>query len=193
MSTSKQLRSTDQGWSAISQTLHWLIAVLVIGLGIVGLIMTELPTSPTKIKIYALHKSVGITVLALMVLRLIWRLFDRRPAYPSGMPVWQTSLATLTHGLLYLLLFVMPLSGWLYNSASNFALRYFGWFSLPALSAPDPQLKALALEVHQWGFYLLASLLLVHVAAALKHHWMERDDTLNRMLPWRTSKERPRP
>lgn len=188
MSTSKQWRSNDQGWSAVSQTLHWLIALLVIGLCAAGLIMTELPTSPTKIKIYALHKSIGITVLALMLIRLGWRLFDRRPAYPASMPGWQKQLAALTHGLLYLLLFVMPLSGWLYNSASNFPLRYFGLFSLPALTGPSPELKSLAHEVHEWGFYVLASLLLIHVAAALKHQ-LQGDDTLQRMLPWRKQED----
>ena len=166
-------------------TLHWLIALLVIGLCVVGLIMTELPTSLDKIKIYALHKSFGLTVLGLMLLRLLWRLIDRRPAYPPGMPGWQVKLASFTHLLLYAILLWMPLTGWLYNSASNFPLRYFGWFSLPALSGPDPELKALAQQMHEWGFYLLALLFFIHVAAALKHHLLEQDDTLRRMLPWR--------
>ena len=189
MSQRSAWRSSDQRWSVISMTLHWLIALLVIGLCAVGYFMTELPTSPDKIKIYALHKSFGLTVLALMLLRLLWRLVDRRPAYPPGMPNWQKRLASLTHLLLYAVLLWMPLTGWLYNSASNFALRYFGWFSLPALSGPDPELKALAHEMHEWGFYVLALLFVVHVGAALKHHVLEKDDTLRRMLPWRRAKE----
>src|SRR5688572_5767292 len=119
-------RNSPARWGALAQTLHWTIALAVIGLVLVGLWMDELPNSPTKLKVYALHKSVGITVLVLVVLRLAWRLIDRRPPHPASMPPWERWLAAVTHGLLYLLLLVMPLSGWLYNSASNFPLRWFG-------------------------------------------------------------------
>lgn len=185
------LRNSPHRWGWIAQTLHWLVALAVIGLAAVGLLMQELPTSPDKIKVYALHKSMGLTVLVLVLLRLLWRLLDRRPPYPDSMPVWQRRLASLTHGLLYVLLLAMPISGWLYNSASNFALRWFGLFSVPPLSGPDPALKALAQDLHSWGFYLLAALFAVHVAAALKHHLVERDDTLHRMLPLARRKDRP--
>ncbi len=180
-----RLRNSEHGWGAIPQLLHWTIAMLVIGLATVGLLMQTLPNSPAKLQVYALHKSFGITVLALTLLRLGWRLFDRRPAYPPGMPRWERRLAAATHALLYLLLLAMPLSGWLYNSASAFSLRWFGLFALPPLAGRDPQLKALALALHQWGFYLLAALFAVHVAAALKHHCLDRDRTLTMMLPRR--------
>ena len=183
------LRNRPDRWGWVAQSLHWLVALGVIALALVGLLMQELPTSPTKIKVYALHKSVGLTVLALVVLRLAWRFIDRRPPYPPGMPGWQRGLASLTHGLLYLLLLAMPITGWLYNSASNFALRWFGLFSVPPLSGPDPELKALAQDLHSWGFYLLAILFAIHVAAALKHHLVNRDDTLTRMLPLARRKE----
>jgi len=159
--------------------------LLVIGLALVGYVMDELPNSPTKVQVYALHKSFGVSVLALAVLRLVWRLYDRRPELPPGMPRWQVQLAGMTHGLLYLMLFVMPLSGWLYNSASNFPLRWFGLFTLPALSGPDKELKHLAHEVHEFGFYMLAALFAVHVGAALWHHYVKRDRTLLQMLPAR--------
>lgn len=179
-----RLRNSDQSWGAVAQFFHWTVALGVIGLAVVGLLMQELPASPTKIKIYALHKSIGMTVLALVVLRLVWRLFDRRPAYPPAMPGWQRLLASLTHGGLYLLMLAMPISGWLYNSASNFALRWFNLFSIPPLTGPDPQLKALAHDLHGYGFYLLALLFAAHLGAALKHHYLDRDDTLRRMLPF---------
>lgn len=178
------LRNSRDRWGLVAQLLHWLIALGVIGLVVVGLFMQELPISPTKIKVYALHKSVGLSVLALVLLRLVWRLLDRRPAYPGQMPAWQRWLAQATHGLLYALLLWMPLSGWLYNSAANFGLRWFGLFSVPPLAAPDPELKALALALHGWGFYLLALLFAVHLGATLKHHLLDRDDTLWRMLPF---------
>lgn len=179
------LRNAADRWGGMAMLLHWSIALLVLGLIVVGLWMDDLPTSPTKIRIYALHKSFGLTVLTLMLLRIVWRLADRRPAYPAAMPGWQRGLASAIHGLLYLLLLAMPLSGWLYNSAANFPLRWFGLFSVPALAGADPQLKASALLAHQWGFYLLGGLLLLHIGAALKHHFINRDFTLLGMLPGR--------
>lgn len=188
-----RLRSSPERWGAIAQLLHWTVALLVIVLIGLGLWMQTLPTSPDKIRLYALHKSLGLTVLALMLLRIGWRGLDRRPPFPAGMPRWQQRLARLTHALLYLLLLLMPLSGWLYNSASNFALRWFGLFSLPPLVAPDPVLKTASHAVHELGGWILIGLLVVHVGAALKHHVLDRDDTLIRMLPFasRRNKEPP--
>ena len=177
------LRNSPQRWGAVAQFLHWSVALLVIGAACVGLLMDELPNSPDKIKVYALHKSVGITILALVVLRLLWRLIDRRPPLPATMPRWQRALSSLTHGLLYLMLLVMPLSGWLYNSASNFALQWFWLFNLPRLSGPDRDLRHFAHDVHETGIYVLATLFAIHVAAALKHHFIDRDATLARMTP----------
>lgn len=179
-----QWRNSPSRWGVVAQTLHWTIALAVIGLALVGLLMQELPNSPQKLQVYALHKSVGLTVLVLVVLRLGWRLVDRRPAAPPGQPRWQRGLAAATHGLLYLLLLAMPLTGWLYNSASNFPLRWFGLVRIPPLAAADPDLKALAQDLHSAGFYLLAVLFALHVGAALKHHYLDRDRTLAAMLPF---------
>jgi cytochrome b561 len=179
-----QWRNSQERWGVVAQTLHWSIAVLVIALALVGLLMQEMPNSPDKLKVYALHKSVGLTVLLLVVLRLAWRLGNRRPLHPPHMPAWQRGLAATTHGLLYLLLFAMPLTGWLYNSASNFPLRWFNLVRIPPLVEPDRELKALALTLHSGGFYLLAALFVLHVAGALKHHYVDRDRTLVAMLPF---------
>lgn len=178
-----RLRNDSEHWGAISLALHWLTVVLVIGLALVGLVMTELPNSPLKISIYAWHKSFGLTVLGLTLLRLAWRFTGGAPA-PAPMPVWQRWAAAGTHGLLYVLLLAIPLTGWLYNSAAGFPLKWFGLFSLPRLSAYDPALKQFAGEAHETLFYLLALLVLLHAAAALKHHYLDRDDTLRRMFPW---------
>ena len=176
-------RNTPERWGWVARTLHWLTAIAVIGLIVVGLWMDEMRTSPEKVKIFALHKSVGITVLALLVVRLLWRLVDKRPPYPPRMPGWQRVASEISHGLLYLMLFIQPLSGWLYNSASNFPLRWFNLFTLPALSGPDRELKRLAHDIHETGWIIIAVLLSIHVAAALKHHFIDRDITLARMLP----------
>ncbi|MFA5684867.1 MAG: cytochrome b [Lysobacteraceae bacterium] len=185
-------RSTDDNWGHLTRLLHWGIALAIIALAVIGLYMEAMPNSMAKLKVYALHKSLGLTVLALALVRLLWRLFDRRPAYPAAMPGWQRQLSGFTHGLLYVLMFAMPLSGWLYNSASNFPLRWFNLFRVPALSGPDPELKSLALLIHQAGFYLLAALVAVHVGAALYHHFVQRDATLARMLPGLSVPKEPR-
>lgn len=178
------LRNNAQRWGAISIALHWLTVVLIVGLATLGLVMTELPTSPLKISLYALHKSFGLTVLALTVLRLLWRFYAGSPDAVPGTPRWQARIAHAVHGALYTLLLAIPLSGWLFNSASGFPLRWFGLFSLPKLSSYDKALKAFAHETHETLFYVLAALLLAHAGAALVHHYRDRDATLSRMWPW---------
>jgi len=175
--------NTTERWGVVSISLHWLTLLLIIGLATVGLLMDELPTSPFKIQVYALHKSFGLTVLVLTLLRLAWRLMAGVPQPVPGVPRWQHWAANGVHGLLYALLLAMPLSGWLYNSASGFPLKWFGLFSLPKLTGYDPGIKQFALETHETLFYVLASVLLLHAAAALKHHYFDRDTTLKRMLP----------
>jgi cytochrome b561 len=183
------IKNNSQTWGSLSIGLHWLTVILILGLMAVGLIMTDLPNGPQKIQIYALHKSFGLTVLGLTVLRLLWRLFSTNPDEVPNTPAWQSWAAKLTHGALYILLFAMPISGWLYNSAAGFPLKYFGIFQLPKLSAYDPHLKELAGDAHETFFYILALLMLMHAGAALKHHYLDKDNTLTRMLPWLAKKQ----
>lgn len=176
-------------WGPVSQLLHWAIALLVIAMATIGLLMVEMANTPRKIEIYALHKSIGLTVLGLVALRLAWRLYAGRPAPVSGMPRWQERIATLTHGGLYALLFAMPLSGWLFNSAAGYPLQWFGVFNLPALAGENRDLRELAGTLHEAGFWLLLVLVIVHAGAAFYHHLFLHDATLVRMLPRRRSKE----
>lgn len=176
-------RNTPHQWGWIAKTLHWLTALGVIGLIAVGLWMDELSNSPFKVKVFAFHKSVGVTVLGLLVLRLIWRFVDKRPPYPPTMPRWQVIASEISHALLYLVLFAQALSGWLYNSASNFALQWFGLFQLPRLTGPDREIRHVTHDFHEAGWWILLILVAVHVAAALKHHFIDRDETLARMTP----------
>ena len=182
------IRNNSQTWGSLSIGLHWLTFILILGLAMVGLFMTELANGPLKIQVYALHKSFGLTVLGLTIIRLVWRLFSTTPKITANIPAWQNLIAKLTHGLLYLLLFAMPISGWLYNSAAGFPLKYFGLFKLPKLSGYDPDLKQLAGDAHGTFFYILALLMLIHTGAALKHHYLDKDNTLTRMLPWLAKK-----
>jgi cytochrome b561 len=182
------IRNNSQTWGSLSIGLHWLTFVLILSLAMVGLIMTELSNGPLKIQVYSLHKSFGLTVLALTFIRLLWRLFSTTPEIAVNTPTWQKWTAKLTHALLYVLLFSMPISGWIYNSAAGFPLKYFGLFKLPKLSGYDPELKQLAGDAHETFFYILALLMLMHAAAALKHHYLDKDNTLTRMLPWLAKK-----
>lgn len=177
------IRNTTERWGWVSIGIHWLTVLMVLSLVVVGLLMQELPNSPTKIEVYALHKSFGLTVLALTLLRMLWRLFAGTPAPVPGTPAWQRFAAQASHGALYVILLAMPLSGWLYNSASGFPLKWFGLFGLPKLSGYDPDVKAFALSMHEWLFYALLAIVFVHAAAALKHHYFDRDATLARMTP----------
>ncbi|MDV0437795.1 cytochrome b [Xanthomonas sacchari] len=184
-------RNTRDRWGSVSQTLHWLIAALILLLGVVGLTMGELPKTPKYFWVYTAHKSLGLTVLALVIARLGWRLYAGAPKPVPGTPGWQERIADGTHALLYVMIFAIPLSGWLYDSASG--LRPFRWFGLvavPKLSAPNEHLRDLSHTVHEWGFWLLIAVVLAHAGAAFYHHLFQRDATLARMLPrgWLTPK-----
>ena len=177
------LRNSVERWGAVSQAFHWLIVVLIVVMAYLGLTMTDLPNSPHKLQLYTLHKSIGLSILVLVSLRLLWRLYAGRPEPVAGTPAWQERIARLTHGALYALLFAMPISGWIVNSAAGFPLRWFGLFNLPAIAARDKALHALATSWHQALFWTLVALVVVHAGAALYHHLYQRDATLTRMLP----------
>jgi cytochrome b561 len=173
-----------QRWGAVSQSLHWIIVLLIFGLAIVGLTMGDLPKTPKYFWVYTAHKSVGITVLVLVIARLAWRLYAGAPKPVPGTPGWQHAIASFTHVLLYGIMFAMPLSGWLYDSASGLRpFKFFGLFNVPKLSAPDDHLRHLSHTVHEWGLYVLIVLVAMHAGAALFHHFFQGDATLVRMLP----------
>ncbi|NHZ98152.1 cytochrome b/b6 domain-containing protein [Massilia sp. CCM 8734] len=163
---------------------HWLIAVLIVGAFIMGLVMTDIAgITPTKLKYYSWHKWAGVTVLALAALRLLWRLTHAAPPYAAAMPAWQKGAAHGLHGLLYLLMFAVPLSGYFYTLSAGIPVVYFGLFQLPVIIAADPDLKPVLKAVHYWLNMGLAGAVALHLAAALKHQFIERDGVLKRMLP----------
>jgi cytochrome b561 len=185
------IRNTAERWGLVSVTLHWLIAAAVLFMVALGVYMKSLPIGAQKIELYALHKSIGMTILALVLLRLLWRLVAGRPT-PPPLPAWQRQAARASHALLYLLLLTIPLAGWVMNSAANFPLRWFGLFTIPAIAEPSRELRELAGSVHGIAVVLLLLLLSVHVAAALKHHYLDRDNVLRGMfgLPPRAGEDR---
>ncbi len=167
-----------------SMVLHWLLALLIVGTIAVGLYMTGLPLSPLRLKLFNWHKWAGVTILLLSALRLLWRLTHRPPA-AVPMPAWQRRAAQGAHGALYLLFFAVPLSGWCYSSAAGFPVVLFGVLPLPDFVAPDRALSAALKALHHGLAYALTAVVALHAAAALKHHFVDRDGLLLRILPVR--------
>lgn len=165
--------------------LHWLMAALLLAVLALGFYMHDLPLSPHKLQLYAWHKWAGVSAFVLVLVRLGWRASHRPPALPAGMAAAQRALAQTGHAALYLLMLAIPLSGWLMSSAKGVQTVYFGVLPLPDLLARDKllgeQLQTLHLALN-WIFIALAS---GHLGAALKHHWLDRDGLLTRMLPRR--------
>ena len=173
----------QQRYTNVAVLFHWLIALMIIASFTMGLVMTEMAPSPTKLKYFSYHKWAGVTILGLAALRLLWRLGHKPPAYPASMPAWQTTSANALHGALYVLMFAVPLSGYFYTLAAGYPVVWFGLIELPVLIAKNDALKPVLKEVHFWLNMLLAGCVGIHVAAALKHHFIDRDGVLKRMMP----------
>ncbi len=171
-------------YDLVAVCLHWLVAGLIIAAFALGVVMVDIPgLTPTKLRYFSWHKWLGVTVLALAAIRLLWRLRQGAPR-PVEMPAWQRRAAALMHGGLYVLMFAVPLSGYFYSLAAGVPVVYLGVLPLPVLMGPDPALKPVLKEVHEVLVYTMLAFVLIHVAAALKHQWVDRDGLLRRMLPW---------
>lgn len=163
--------------------LHWLMAFGLIAAFSLGIYMVELPFSPQKLKFYAWHKWLGITLFALVIIRLTWRLTHPIPQFPATMPSWERYAAQSVHFLLYFLMLAIPLSGWVMSSAAGFSVVFLGWIPLPDLVAKNKELADLFKQIH-WTLNLsLFSLVILHLLAALKHHFIVKDHVLVQMLP----------
>jgi cytochrome b561 len=164
--------------------LHWLIALAIICTFALGWVMTDIPgLTPTKLKYFSWHKWAGCTIFAFVVLRILWRASHQPPPLPAGTPAWQRWAAHGVHLLLYVLMVAIPVSGYLYTLAANVPVVYLGLVPLPRLIAPDPALKALLKPTHIYLNYLLLGVVILHVLAALKHQFIDRDGLIGRMLP----------
>jgi cytochrome b561 len=174
------------GFTRTAVALHWLIALLILCGFTLGTYMVDLHASPTKVRLYSYHKWIGITVLALVLVRSVWRLAHAPPP-EVPMPRWQLIAARVTHYLMYALMLVTPIIGWMYSSATGFPVVYLKLWQLPDLVHKNRDLAKVLGEIHGLLAWTLGWLVVLHVAAALKHHFVDRDATLRRMLVWRRS------
>lgn len=179
-----QLKNSATKYGVIAQLFHWIIVALVITQFVLANKAEDLPRGPALIATLGLHKSIGMTIFMLAIARLIWRWMNPVPPMPSNAPKWQQWGARLSHFGLYSLLLLMPMFGWLMSSARNFPVSWFGKFTFPDLIGPNETAYRFFHEGHELLSQVLFYLAIIHVIAALKHHFIDRDDVLTRMLPW---------
>jgi cytochrome b561 len=177
------LRNDEQRYGAIAQLFHWAIVGLIVTQFVLAIRAENLPRGMKLINTLALHKSIGMTVFALAIARLVWRWMNPVPADPLSMPKWQHAAAKVSHIALYALIFIIPLFGWIASSARNFSVSWFGLFTWPNLVEPSEAAFKFFQTAHAILAWTLFAVALLHIAAALKHHFVDKDNVLRRMLP----------
>jgi cytochrome b561 len=180
------IENTEDRYGVVAILLHWLMAFLIIGLAALGLYMVTLPDAgfnTKKITLILLHKEFGLSVLALLAVRLAWRLTHVLPQLAAHLPDWQKVTARFVHLCFYALMFALPVTGWLMSSAAGIPVSFFGLFMLPDLLPHNEYLFQRFIDIHKWFGYVFIFFIFVHVGAALRHHFVFKDDTLRKMLP----------
>ena len=176
---------TEPRYTSVAIALHWLIALMILVSFSVGLYMADLSLSPTKLRLYSWHKWAGVTIFTLVLIRCLWRLTHAAPPLTGAMPRWQRTAAQASHYLLYALMIAIPLSGWLMSSAKGFQTVYFGVLPIPDLLEKNKELGETLNLLHTSLNYTMIVVVIAHAAGALKHHFIDKDDILRRMLPAR--------
>jgi cytochrome b561 len=182
------IRNTTRRWGAVAQLFHWIIVLGIVAQFTLATLFDDLPAGAKKLTLLSRHKSIGITILMLALLRLLWRRANPTPALPDTLKSYERKLAKLTHVLLYVLLFAVPVSGWTMSSARGFPVSWFGLFQLPDLVPKNKALYEALLTTHGILAWTLGIVATVHLLAALKHHFVLKDDVLKRMLPFSSTK-----
>ena len=182
MAKARPIIPIDVVYTRTAIALHWLTLALIATGFTLGRWMVDLPIAPQTLRVYAYHKWIGITVFLVTLARLAWRFAHPVPP-PAGMPAWQRRAAVASHASLYVLMLAIPVSGWMFSSASGVQVVYLGIVPLPNLIAKDHEVAAVLRSVHFALNFTLLALVLVHAGAALRHHFVERDRVLLRMLP----------
>ena len=176
-------RNTKRAWGSLSKGFHWLIVLLIISQWVIAERADELK-GLAKLEALAWHKSFGMTIFMLAVLRLLWRLVNPTPELTTETKPWERVLANISHLLLYALIFAMPLTGWMMSSAKNYPVSWFKLFQFPDLVAPAEQTYHQMHDLHHLLFNVLVGVAVLHAVGALKHHFIDRNDVLKRMLPF---------
>lgn len=170
-------------WTALAKWLHWIVAALIAVQLVLGWMAARWRLSPTKLELFVWHKSTGMLVLLLVLIRLVWRLTHPAPPLPADMPRWERAAAAASHFLLYAAMLALPLSGWVVNSAAGVPFSIYWLVPLPSIVAADRHVAGLAATAHMVVGILLVLLLVAHIGAALRHHFVKHDEVLVRMLP----------
>jgi cytochrome b561 len=181
-----QLANSEQRYGAVAMTLHWLMALVLVALVVLGLYMVSLPDvgfDKKKVTLILYHKELGILALLLAALRLAWRVGNALPRLVGNLPDWQKVTARFVHLSFYGVMFALPLTGWMMSSATGIPVSFFGLFELPDVVPYNERWFHALIDIHKWLGYALIALFSVHAGAALRHHWVSRDDTLRKMLP----------
>lgn len=180
------LANTEDRYGWIAMLLHWGMAGLLLALVVLGIYMVRLPDvgfDQEKITLILAHKALGMVALGVAVARLLWRLTNALPRFVDGLPPWQEVSALFVHMWLYVLMFLLPVTGWLMSSAGGYPTPVFSWFDAPDLIARNEHLFHTLIAVHRWLGYAFTLVILLHAAAALRHHFVQRDATLRKMIP----------
>ena len=176
-------RNSPSAYGIIAQALHWCVALLIFIQLPLGLYAARLPVSMARLQWLSYHKSLGMTILALVLVRLVWRWIDAPPPLPAAMQPWERRAALATHRALYLVPILAMLAGWLYASSAGLSVNWFGLLLIPDLIAKNTGIAPLFRELHHGLVGLLAVLLAAHIGAAARHAFILRDDVMRRMLP----------
>lgn len=175
------LINTRESYGLIGRFLHWFVFILVTGMLLGGVLISFLPSGGFRVFVVSAHKSTGVVVLLLMSVRLLWQFYNPRPRDLGNIPVLNY-IAHVLHIWLYVLLILQPLSGILMSQAYGYPVTIFGAFKLPPLIWNSPALGSVWGEIHRATAVVLSMAIAIHAAAALKHHFIDRDRTLMRML-----------
>lgn len=178
-----RLRDAQAGWGSVTKLLHWSVAVLILVLMVLGWLAALAPLSPAKITLFYWHKSIGMLVLLLVLARLGWRTFNRPPALPAELPRWEPRMARAAHATLYLLILLMPLSGWALSSASGIPFKIFWVVPVPSIAPVSGPLETALQGLHLALFWALGIAVAGHVGASLRHEFILRNRVLSGMLP----------
>ena len=170
-------------YPATSKLLHWLVAICVLTTAPVAIAMIRVSKGPTQDALYNFHKSLGVLILILMILRLINRLAVGAPIADPGIEPWQNTVSSIVHTSFYVLLLAMPIVGYVANSVYGASTPFFGLFDLPPIAGKNEALATQLFTLHRWAGWIVIVLALAHVSGALYHYVIRRDNVLQRMLP----------